>query len=102
MREYRQWEIELNLLMREGPFRVKSGSTAIIGGLMTDTSRENDAGLPGLHDAEGVGIAFGTKTRDYQKNELVIFLRPRIIEDASIETSLQDFKRFLRPETFSE
>ena len=86
----------------ESVLRVKSGSTAVIGGLMTDRSEENDAGLPGLHDVKGVGIAFGTKVRDYQKSELVIFLRPRIIEDPSLDTSLQDFKRFLRPETFSE
>ena len=69
---------------------------------MSDASQTNDAGLPGLHDVEDVGILFGTKTREFVKRELVIFLRPRIIEDANIETSLQDFKRFLKPEAFSE
>jgi len=86
----------------ESVLRVRSGSTAVIGGLMTDRSRKSDVGLPGLHDIEDVGIAFGTKTRSAKKSELVIFLRPRIIEDASLDSSLQDFKRFLKPETFSE
>ena len=86
----------------ESVLRVTSGSTAVLGGLMTDTARKNDAGLPGLHDIDTVGIAFGTKTREFRKSELVIFLRPRIIEDASLDTSLQDYKRFLRPEIFSE
>ena len=86
----------------ESVLRVTSGSTAVLGGLMTDASREIDSGLPGLHDVEDVGILFGTKTRESAKSELVIFLRPRIIEDASLETSLQDFKKFLKPETFSE
>ena len=86
----------------ESVLRVSSGSTAVIGGLMTDRSRENDAGLPGLHDMEGVGNAFGTKVRLYDKSELVIFLRPRIIEDANLDTSLQDFQRFLKPEAFAE
>ena len=86
----------------ESVLRVTSGSTAVLGGLMTDASREIDSGLPGLHDVEDVGILFGTKTRESAKSELVIFLRPRIIEDASLDTSLQDFKKFLKPETFSE
>jgi type II secretory pathway component GspD/PulD (secretin) len=54
-----------------------------------------------LHDAKGVGILFGTKTRNYDKTELVIFLRPRVIDNASLETNLQDFKKYLKPEVFS-
>ena len=93
---------EIQVREMESVLRVSSGSTAVLGGLMTDAAKKNDAGLPGLHDVEGIGIAFGTKTREFVKTELVIFLRPRIIEDASIETSLQDFKRFLKPDIFSE
>ena len=93
---------EIQVREMESVLRVSSGSTAVLGGLMTDASQENDSGLPGLHDIENVGVLFGTKTRESVKSELVIFLRPRIIEDASLETSLQDFKKFLKPETFSE
>jgi general secretion pathway protein D len=93
---------EIQVREMESVLRVTSGSTAVLGGLMTDSARKTDSGLPGLHDVEGVGIAFGTKTREFDKTELVIFLRPRIIEDASLDTSLQDYKRFLRPEIFSE
>ena len=93
---------EIQVREMESVLRVTSGSTAVLGGLMTDSARKTDSGLPGLHDVEGVGIAFGTKTREFVKTELVIFLRPRIIEDASLDTSLQDYKRFLRPEIFSE
>jgi MSHA biogenesis protein MshL len=92
---------EIQVREIEAVLRVTSGSTAVLGGLMSDASSTNDAGVPGLHDVENVGILFGTKTREFVKSELVIFLRPRIIEDASLETSLQDFKRFLKPETFS-
>jgi len=93
---------EIQVREIESVLRVTSGSTAVLGGLMSDASSTNDAGLPGLHDVENVGVLFGTKTREFVKSELVIFLRPRIIEDASLETSLQDFKKFLKPETFSE
>ena len=86
----------------ESVLRVQSGNTAVIGGLMQDTSDGLDAGVPGLHDAKGFGLLFGTQQRNLQKTELVIFLRPRVIENASLDTSLQDFKKFLRPEAFSQ
>ncbi|MDH3388003.1 MAG: secretin N-terminal domain-containing protein [Gammaproteobacteria bacterium] len=86
----------------ESVLRVTSGNTAVLGGLMQDTADVNDAGIPGLHDVKGVGLLFGTKGRQYNKTELVIFLRPRVIDNASLDTSLQDFKKFLKPEVFSE
>jgi general secretion pathway protein D len=86
----------------ESVLRVASGSTAVLGGLMQDTAARADSGLPGLHDAKGIGLLFGTKTRELDKTELVIFLRPRVIDNASLDTNLQDFKKFLKPEIFSE
>ena len=86
----------------ESVLRVQSGNTAVIGGLMQDTADELDAGVPGLHDARGFGLLFGTQARSYDKTELVIFLRPRVIDNASLDTSLQDFKKFLKPKAFSQ
>lgn len=92
---------EIQVREMESVLRVADGHTAVIGGLMQDTARKNSAGLPGLHDARGVGLLFGTKSQELSKTELVIFLRPRIIENANIDTNLSDFKRFLKPEIFS-
>ena len=86
----------------ESVLRVQSGNTAVIGGLMQDSADELDAGVPGLHDAKGFGLLFGTKSRQYSKTELVIFLRPRVIDNASIDTNLQDFRKFLKPKAFSQ
>ena len=69
---------------------------------MQDTAGESSEGLPGLHDARGIGVLFGVKTQVLEKTELVIFLRPRIIENASLDTNLSDFKRFLKPTQFSK
>ncbi len=85
----------------ESVLRISSGSTAVLGGLMSDTSARTDTGVPGLHDVENIGGLFGVTSRKLVKSELVIFLRPRIIEDANIETSLQDFRKFLNPEALS-
>jgi general secretion pathway protein D len=92
---------EIQVREMESVLRVGDGQTAVIGGLMTDTADKSSLGIPGLHSVEGVGLLFGTKTQQLNKTELVIFLRPRIIDTASIETNLRDFKRFMKPDIFS-
>ena len=93
---------EIQVREFESVLRVASGNTAVLGGLMQDSADQQDAGVPGLHRIQGAGFLFGAKDREYRKTELVIFLRPRIIENASIETNLQDFKKYLNPEIFSQ
>ena len=86
----------------ESVLRVASGNTAVIGGLMQDAAQTTDSGLPGMHDSEDYGILFGTKTRKFRKTELVIFLRPRVLDNASLDTGLQDFKKYLAPEQYQK
>lgn len=88
---------EIQVREMESVLRVANGSTAVIGGLMQDTTDESQRGLPGLQDVEGFGYLFGTKSKKYRKTELVIFLRPRVVESASLKTDLRDFQRFLTP-----
>ena len=92
---------EIQVREMESVLRVSSGNTAVIGGLMQDTADTNDAGIPGLHDEKGFGLLFGTKTRSYGKSELVIFLRPRVLDNASLDSGLEDFKQFLQPDLLS-
>ena len=93
---------EITVREMESVLRVADGQTAVIGGLMQDTAGQLSEGLPGLHDARGIGLLFGVKTEELEKTELVIFLRPRIVENASLDTNLSDFKRFLKPKLFSQ
>ena len=93
---------EISVREMESVLRVADGHTAVIGGLMQDKASQLSQGLPGLHDARGIGLLFGVKTEELAKTELVIFLRPRIIDNASLDTNLSDFKRFLNPKIFSQ
>ena len=93
---------EIQVREMESVLRVSSGDTAVIGGLMQDSNSDTDSGVPGLHDAKGFGILFGTKTRENEKTELVIFLRPRVLDNASLDTNLQDFKKYLQPRPAAE
>jgi len=81
----------------ESVLRVRSGDTAVIGGLMEDKASRTSTGLPGLHDVDGVGFLFGSRKQELDKTELVIFLRPRVIDNASLDTNLKDFKGYLDP-----
>jgi general secretion pathway protein D len=93
---------QIQIREMESVLRVSDGNTAVIGGLMQDAADKSTVGIPGLHDSEGFGFLFGTRSRELTKTELVIFLRPRILDNASVETNLQDFKRLLQPESLME
>lgn len=62
--------------------RAASGQIVVIGGLMKDQSKFNRAGTPGLSDAPVVGNLFQHKKQSVAKTELVILLRP-VVVDAS-------------------
>jgi type II secretory pathway component GspD/PulD (secretin) len=61
--------------------RVREGETVIIGGLIKDIKRVSDTGTKGLMDLPLFGWLFRLKEAESQKNELVIFLTPRIISN---------------------
>ncbi len=61
--------------------RVREGETVIIGGLIKDIKRVSDTGTKGLMDLPLIGWLFRLKEAESQKNELVIFLTPRILSN---------------------
>lgn len=60
--------------------RARNGQLVVIGGLMQDRDDEQDAKSPGLGDLPGVGALFRQKRSIQSKSELVILLRPIVIE----------------------
>jgi MSHA biogenesis protein MshL len=59
--------------------RARSGQMVIIGGLMKDLSRNQQAQTPVLGDAPGFGSLFRHNRQVSSKSELVILLRPVVI-----------------------
>ncbi|MGK0674747.1 MAG: pilus (MSHA type) biogenesis protein MshL [Halothiobacillaceae bacterium] len=59
--------------------RAKNGQVIVIGGLMEDAGRLNNASLPGLGDIPGLGELFKHRKNSSRKTELVILLRPVIV-----------------------
>ena len=61
--------------------RVKNGETLMLGGLIYEKETQNVDKIPLLGDIPGLGVFFRNTSTDKQKNELVIMITPRIIDD---------------------
>jgi len=70
--------------------RVTNGNIVAIGGLMTEASERNKSGLPWAGDIPVVGHAFKNTNRRSAKAELVILLKPTVIQGD--ETWKQDLR----------
>lgn len=74
--------------------RAKNGQLIVIGGLMQDKTAELITGIPFLKDIPFVGAAFRHTRQQASKSELVILLRPTILDDYKIKNQLQNtYKR---------
>jgi general secretion pathway protein D len=79
----------------ESLLQVRSGQTVILGGLILDDRQDARDGIPGLSRPENIGWVFGQHERTNSQNELVIFLRPIVVRDASLEGDLAHYRRYL-------
>jgi len=79
----------------ESILRVNSGDTAVIGGLMQDQIIKNKSGVPILSSIPFLGALFSYQDDEYIKSELVIFIRPVVIHDASLTGDLSDYRKYL-------
>ncbi|MFP4650084.1 MAG: type IV pilus secretin PilQ, partial [Desulfobacterales bacterium] len=59
---------------------VDDGSTIVIGGIKKDTTNERVVGFPVLKDIPMVGWLFKRQFTENEKNELLIFMTPRIVQ----------------------
>jgi type IV pilus assembly protein PilQ len=65
---------------------VQNGQTAVIGGVYQSDISEGESRVPWLGNMPVIGWLFKTKTKTQQKNELLIFLTPRIIGQLDSQT----------------
>lgn len=80
----------------EAVLKVRNGQTAVIGGLMQDSDDSQREGLPGLERTPGIGDAFAFQGKKRRKSELVIFIRPIIVESPDVEHGdLKGFRQYL-------
>jgi general secretion pathway protein D len=88
---------EIQVREMESVLQAGSGQTIILGGLMQDDVRRDRDAVPGLGRLPSpVGDAFSFRDEAVSKTELVIFLKPTVINNPSLDSDeLKFFQRFL-------
>ena len=80
----------------ESVLQINNGQIAVLGGLMQDTVRQDSNSIPLLSDIPVLGDSlFRSRNNDYDKSELVIFLRPLVIRNPSLEGDLAGYRSYL-------
>jgi len=79
----------------ESMIRIDNGNIAVMGGLMEDVQNNQDDGVPVLSHLPGIGNFFQQHNDTRTKTELIIFLRPIVIREASIQGDFRAFKENL-------
>lgn len=59
---------------------IKNGQTVVIGGVYQMSKTVSNSGIPGLMSIPLLGWLFKSQTINYSKDELLIFITPRIIK----------------------
>jgi general secretion pathway protein D len=84
----------------ESIIKIDSGQTAVMGGLMQDDINYQTDAIPGIGDIPGIGNFFRNRNDTNTKTELVIFLKPTIIRDPSINGDYRNFRDQLPKQDF--
>ena len=80
----------------ESVLQVGSGQTVVLGGLMEDDSAFNREQIPVAGNVPVAGELLRFRNERVQKRELIIFLRPTVIANPSLDSDeLKFFRRFL-------
>lgn len=69
----------LNSRSAKSTILVDNGSTAVLGGIYSTDNTQGNTGIPLLRKIPILGYLFGQDKVTYDKNELLIFLTPRVI-----------------------
>ncbi len=70
---------------------IPSGHTLVLGGLVNDHLTKSETKVPWLGDIPGLGHAFRSSTSERQKNNLIIFITPTIVQDSDFQVDTDEF-----------
>lgn len=82
---------EIQTREMESIIKVESGQTAVMGGLIQESIDKNTSEIPLLGRIPFLGNLFRNRDDTTSKTELVIFLRPVVIKDASVNGDYKGF-----------
>lgn len=75
---------------------LRNGATVLLGGLISETGSQGNAGVPFLKDLPLIGSLFSTQSRGGDRRELIVLITPYIANDAhDAETITEAFRKSL-------
>lgn len=86
---------EIQVREMESLLQVNSGQTVVLGGLMQNLKKEDKQGVPFLSALPVIGGLFSSRDDEFIKTELVIFLRPTVIHNGSLDGDFRNFRQYL-------
>jgi general secretion pathway protein D len=60
---------------------VTSGQTVLLGGLISEQQDTTKAGIPGLNQIKYLGDLFGNTSKNRQRSEIIVFIRPMVVRN---------------------
>ncbi|HEY9380335.1 MAG TPA: pilus (MSHA type) biogenesis protein MshL [Burkholderiales bacterium] len=84
----------------ESILRVRNGEIAIMGGLIEDSVDTVENTIPGINRIPILGDIFAGKNLANTKTELVIFIRPVVIDDPSLDGDYRGYRTLLPGDDF--
>ena len=91
---------EIQTREMESIIKIDSGQIAVMGGLMQDEINNLSDEVPGLAKIPLAGNLFKNRNDTSTKTELVIFLRPVVIKEASISGDFSAYRDMLPDQDF--
>jgi general secretion pathway protein D len=64
---------------------IPSGNTLVMGGLVNNTKNKSYIKVPVLGDLPGIGLAFRKESKSQNKQNLLIFITPTIVENGDYQ-----------------
>ncbi|WP_432722451.1 secretin N-terminal domain-containing protein [Jeongeupia wiesaeckerbachi] len=86
----------------DSTLKVPSGQIAVLGGLIQDALDAHRSGIPGIARVPVAGDLFSYRDDKVRKIELVVFLRPVTVHNASVDGDLAGLKGYLPTADFFE
>lgn len=84
----------------ESMLKINNGQIAVMGGLIQDELQDTDDSIPGINRIPGLGSLFDQRSRTNSKTELVVFLRPVVVKDPSVDGDYRSYRNMLPGEDF--
>ena len=79
----------------ESMIKVNTGQIAVLGGLIQDSINDIEDVVPGLGSIPGLGTLFTQRKKINTKTELVVFMRPVVVKDPSLDGDYRSYRAMM-------